>query len=468
MSDTGKKNANPMWGGHYAEGPEEIMTRINASIDVDKRLYAQDIAGSIAHCDMLAKAKIIPPEDAKKIVKGLQQIRREIEDDLFDFSPALEDIHMNIEHRLHQLIGESAAGKLHTARSRNDQVATDFRLYAKEACLKADAALQHLQKALYGQALKHTHTVMPGFTHLQTAQPVTFGHHLHAYIEMFGRDRSRFRDAAERMNESPLGAAALAGTTFPIDRKATAKALGFDRPCANSMDAVSARDFALEYLSCASICVTHISRLAEELVLWCSAGFNFVKLPESLTTGSSIMPQKRNPDAAELARAKTGSVFGALIGLLTVMKGLTLTYSKDMQEDKAPFFRASDDVMLCINAMAGMAAGLKVNESAMRDAAGKGYSDATDLADWLVREKGVPFRKAHHIVGAVVREAEERGCTLSELPLEAMQKADKRIDENVFTALGVDASVAARASYGGTAPDLVAKALKAAKKEYDL
>ncbi|MET0155409.1 MAG: argininosuccinate lyase [Rickettsiales bacterium] len=458
--------ANPMWGGHFSQGMSEVMEKINASIDVDKRLYRQDVQGSIAHADMLAKTKIISSDAAKALKQGLLQVEREISDDVFDFRVDLEDIHMNVENRLHDLLGEDVAGRLHTARSRNDQIAVDFRLYVRALCDACDVALRELQKALLDKAEKHAATVMPGFTHLQTAQPVTFGHHLHAYVEMLGRDRGRFSDARARMNECPLGAAALAGTSFPIDRKATAKALDFDAPCANSMDAVSARDYALEFLAAASICSMHLSRLAEEMVLWCSHGYKFITLPQSFTTGSSIMPQKRNPDAAELVRAKTGSVYGALISLLTVMKGLCLTYGKDMQEDKAPLFRAGDDLLLCLAAMRGMVEGMEPNAPSMRAAAESGFSTATDLADWLVRECDVPFRSAHHIVGKAVCLAEQKKCKLWELPLKDLQAIEPRITDGVYSALSVDNSVRSRTSLGGTAPANVEKALKAARKKY--
>jgi len=460
------KKANPMWGGHFSQGMSEVMEKINASIDIDKRLYRQDVQGSIAHADMLAKVKIISPDAAKALKQGLLQVEREIGDDVFDFRADLEDIHMNIENRLRDLLGEDIAGRLHTARSRNDQVATDFRLYVRELCDTCDEALKDLQTVLADKAEIHAATVMPGFTHLQTAQPVTFGHHLHAYIEMFGRDRSRFADARRRMNECPLGAAALAGTSFPIDRKATAKALGFDAPCPNSMDAVSARDYALEFLAAASICASHLSRLAEEMVIWCSHGFRFITLPQSFTTGSSIMPQKRNPDAAELVRAKTGSVYGALLSLLTVMKGLCLSYSKDMQEDKAPLFRAGDDLLLSVAAMCGMVKGMEANEIAMRAAAEAGFSTATDLADWLVQHCDMPFRKAHHTVGKAVCLAEEKKCRLWELSLSELQAIEPRITEGVYSALSVDNSVRSRTCLGGTAPANVEKAVKAARKKY--
>ncbi|WOI56363.1 argininosuccinate lyase [Palleronia sp. LCG004] len=448
------KNSNAMWGGRFAEGPDAIMEAINASIGFDRRLAAQDIAGSRAHAAMLAAQGIIEPKDADAIGEGLLTVLSEIEGGRFEFSAALEDIHMNVEARLKELIGE-AAGRLHTGRSRNDQVATDFRLWTRDQCDAAMDGLHALQTALLDQAEAGADWVMPGFTHLQTAQPVTWGHHMLAYVEMFGRDRERFRDARARMNESPLGAAALAGTSYPIDRDATAHALGFDRPCANSLDAVSDRDFALEFLSAASICAMHLSRLAEELVIWSSAQFRFVALSDKWTTGSSIMPQKKNPDAAELLRAKIGRIFGAQTALLMVMKGLPLAYSKDMQEDKEQVFDAADNLMLALAAMTGMAGDMKANRDALREAASHGFSTATDLADWLTREAGLPFRDAHHVTGSLVALAEDRGCDLPDLSLEDMQNAHPAITERVFDVLGVDNSVASRTSYGGTAPSNV-------------
>jgi len=447
---------NKMWGGRFASGPTEIMEEINASIDFDKRLFAQDIAGSKAHCAMLAECGIISREDAKAIEKGLDTIASEIEAGQFTFSRALEDIHMNIEARLAELIGP-VAGKLHTARSRNDQVATDFRLYMRDAGAHMDALLAALQQALAEKALAHAGDVMPGFTHLQTAQPVTFGHHCLAYVEMFARDRGRFADACKRLNECPLGAAALAGTSFPIDRKMTAAALGFDRPMANSLDAVSDRDFVLELLAAASLCAMHLSRLAEEIVIWSSAGFGFIRLSDKFTTGSSIMPQKRNPDAAELVRAKTGAVFGAFTQLFIVMKGLPLAYSKDMQEDKVPAFAALDALSLMLAAMTGMVEDMEPDAKAMRKAAGAGYSTATDLADWLVRALGLPFREAHHVTGEIVALAEAKGVPLARVPLAEMQAVEPRITEDVFSVLSVSRSVKSRKSYGGTAPSNVRK-----------
>jgi argininosuccinate lyase len=442
---------NAMWGGRFAAAPDAIMTAINASIGFDRRLAAQDIAGSRAHAAMLAAQGIIAEADRDAIHDGLDRVAAEIASGTFAFSVALEDIHMNVEARLREIVGEPA-GRLHTARSRNDQVALDFRMWVRDACDGADAALTRLIAALLGQAERGADTVMPGFTHLQTAQPVTWGHHMMAYVEMFGRDRARFKDARARMNECPLGAAALAGTSFPIDRDSTAAALGFDRPCANSMDAVADRDFAMEFLSSATICAAHLSRLAEEIVIWSSAQFRFARLSDGFSTGSSIMPQKRNPDAAELVRAKIGRIMGAQVALTTVVKGLALTYSKDMQEDKEPVFDAADALGVALAAAEGMMRDLAPNAEALRAAAASGFSTATDLADWLVRTLGMPFRDAHHVTGALVREAETRGVDLPELPLEAMQAVEPRIDAAVYEVLGVDNSVASRASYGGTAP----------------
>jgi argininosuccinate lyase len=460
-----KPAANAAWGGRFSGGPAEIMQRINVSLDTDKRLHPQDIALSEAHCAMLVGQGIIPPEDGKAIVKGLAQIRNEIEAGTFPFRAEHEDIHLNIEARLGELIGP-AAGRLHTARSRNDQVATDFRLWLRDAIDGLDRGMKALQAALLDRAAEHAATVMPGFTHLQPAQPVTFGHHLMAYVEMLGRDRGRLRDCRARLNESPLGAAALAGTSFPIDRAATAAALGFDRPMANSMDAVSDRDFALEFLAAASIAGVHLSRFAEEIVLWSGPAYGFVRLSDAFTTGSSIMPQKRNPDAAELVRAKTGRLSGNLVALLTVMKGLALTYAKDLQEDKAPVFEAVDALELCLVATMGMVRDLVVDEAAMRAAAAAGFSTATDLADWLVRVLGLPFRAAHHHTGAIVKRAEELGVDLSALPLAEMQRIEPRITGEVFSVLGIDQSVASRTSFGGTAPAGVRRAIAAAREKY--
>jgi argininosuccinate lyase len=443
--------SNKMWGGRFTERPDAIMEEINVSIDVDRHLYAQDIAASKAHAAMLAAQGIITANDAKNIARGLDTILSEIDKGSFTFKRALEDIHMNVESRLGELIGP-AAGRLHTARSRNDQVATDFRLYVRDTIDDIDAALQSLQHALVERALEHVDTVMPGFTHLQTAQPVTFGHHLLAYVEMAARDRGRFADARTRLNESPLGAAALAGTSFPIDRRATAKALGFARPMANSLDAVSDRDFVLEALSAASIASVHLSRFAEEIVIWTSPLVGLVRLSDKFTTGSSIMPQKRNPDAAELVRAKTGRVIGALTGLLVVMKGLPLAYQKDMQEDKQGAMEAFGALSLAIRAMSGMVRDLVPDQARMRSAAGEGYATATDLADWLVRTLKMPFREAHHVTGRIVAKASGDGVALHELPLQAMQAIEPKITAAVLAVLSVEASVESRVSYGGTAP----------------
>ena len=448
------KSSNAMWGGRFAAGPDAIMEAINASIGFDKRLAQQDIAGSRAHAAMLAAQGIITDSDASAIREGLLTVLSEIETGRFQFSTALEDIHMNVEARLKEVIGEPA-GRLHTGRSRNDQVATDFKLWVRDQLDAAEGALEALIAALLAQAEAGADWVMPGFTHLQTAQPVTWGHHMMAYVEMFGRDLSRVRDARVRMNESPLGAAALAGTSFPIDRHATAEALGFDRPAANSLDAVSDRDFALEFLSVASICAMHLSRFAEELVIWSSAQFRFVTLSDRFSTGSSIMPQKKNPDAAELIRAKIGRIFGANVALMTVMKGLPLAYSKDMQEDKEQVFDAADNWMLALAAMEGMVKDMSANRDSLEAAAGAGFSTATDLADWLVRALNMPFRDAHHVTGALVAMAESRGCDLPDLSLDDMQSVHSSITHDVFDVLGVHNSVASRVSYGGTAPDQV-------------
>ena len=450
---------NKMWGGRFKSGPDAIMQEINASIGFDKRLYAQDIAGSKAHAAMLAQQGIISKFDAKEITRGLDQVQAEIEGGKFTFSTALEDIHMNVEQRLKDIIGEPA-GRLHTARSRNDQVATDFRLYIRDTVDHLDGQLKDLQVALAEKAAAHAKTIMPGFTHLQVAQPITFGHHCLAYVEMLARDRSRLTDARKRMNESPLGAAALAGTSFPIDRNMTAKALRFDRPMRNSLDAVADRDFVLELLSAAAICATHLSRLAEEIVIWSTTQFRFVKLSDRFTTGSSIMPQKRNADAAELVRAKPGRILGALTSLLVIMKGLPLTYSKDMQEDKEPAFDAIDNLSLAIAATAGMVRDLVPNADVMREAAASGFSTATDLADWLVRTLKMPFREAHHVAGSLVALAEKQGCDLPELQLADMQMIESRITKDVYKVLTVEASVASRTSFGGTAPSNVAREAK--------
>ncbi|MFN3937919.1 MAG: argininosuccinate lyase [Gemmobacter sp.] len=454
MADTSKTSANAMWGGRFASGPDAIMQAINASIGFDRRLASQDIAGSRAHAAMLAATGIISDSDAQAIREGLLTVLSEIEDGRFDFRVEFEDIHMNVEARLKELIGEPA-GRLHTARSRNDQVAVDFRLWVRDQCDAAVGGIEALMRAFLAQAETGADWPMPGFTHLQTAQPVTWGHHMMAYVEMLARDAGRFRDARVRMNECPLGAAALAGTSFPIDRHMTAKALGFDRPTANSLDSVADRDFALEYLSAAAICAMHLSRFAEELVIWSSAQFRFVALSDRWTTGSSIMPQKKNPDAAELLRAKLGRILGAAVALFTVMKGLPLTYSKDMQEDKEQVFDAADSLMLALAAMEGMVRDMTANRPALAAAAGSGFSTATDLADWLVRRLGLPFREAHHVTGSIVRRAEEAGCDLPELPLAEMQAVHPGITDEVFAVLGVDNSVRSRSSYGGTAPDQV-------------
>ncbi|MCW5677862.1 MAG: argininosuccinate lyase [Xanthobacteraceae bacterium] len=443
--------SNKMWGGRFAAGPDAILEEINASIDFDRHLFAQDIAGSKAHASMLAAQGIITAADADKIAQGLDAILAEIESGEFNFSRELEDIHMNVESRLAALIGPSA-GRLHTARSRNDQVATDFRLYIRDTVDGLDKSLADLQVALAEKALHYAEAVMPGFTHLQTAQPVTFGHHLLAYVEMLSRDRGRLADARTRMNENPLGSAALAGTSFPIDRDMTSKALGFDRPTANSLDAVSDRDFVLETLSAASICAMHLSRFAEEIVIWTTPAFGFVALSDKFTTGSSIMPQKRNPDAAELVRAKAGKIIGALVQLLVVMKGLPLAYAKDMQEDKDGTIRALSDFSIVIAATAGMTRDLVADEKRMKSMAGDGYSTATDLADWLVRTLNIPFREAHHITGSIVAKASGAKLPLHRLPLAEMQAVEPRITDDVFNVLSVTKSVASRVSYGGTAP----------------
>ena len=444
-------SSNQMWGGRFAAGPDAIMEAINASIGFDKRMAAQDIAGSKAHAAMLAATGIITDSDAAAMKEGLDNVLGEIESGAFRFSAALEDIHMNVEARLKEVIGEPA-GRLHTGRSRNDQVATDFKLWVRDQLDAAEGALRALMRALVAQAEAGADWVMPGFTHLQVAQPVTWGHHMMAYVEMFARDLSRIRDARTRMNECPLGAAALAGTSFPIDRDMTARSLGFDRPSANSLDAVSDRDFALEFLGAASICAVHLSRMAEELVIWSSAQFRFVTLSDRFSTGSSIMPQKKNPDAAELIRAKIGRIFGANVALTLVMKGLPLAYSKDMQEDKEQVFDAADNLMLALAAMEGMVRDMSANRDVLEAAAATGFSTATDLADWLVRVLGMPFREAHHVTGSLVALAEKRGCDLPDLTLVDMQGVHDAITADVFDVLGVHNSVASRTSYGGTAP----------------
>ncbi len=461
------KNANPMWGGAFSGAPSKALAEINASIAFDKRLYRQDIRGSIAHAKMLAKQKIISDSDAKAIISGLQAILKEIETGKFQFKANLEDIHMNIESALKDKIG-AAAGRLHTARSRNDQVATDVRLYVRDALDVLGELTKDLQQALLKRAGEHADTIMPGFTHLQTAQPVTLGHHLMAYVEMFGRDRSRIADARKRLNESPLGAAALAGTSFPIDRHFTAEELGFDRPMANSLDAVSARDFALEFLSVASIAAVHLSRLAEEMVLWSSAQFGFIHFSDAWSTGSSIMPQKKNPDAAELVRAKSGRMFGNLITLMTVMKALPLAYNKDMQEDKEPIFDTADSLAICLSAMTGMVRDFTADEKRMEAAAGAAYSTATDLADWLARELNMPFRDAHHITAKIVALAESKKKPLKNLSLKELQSVEPKINQGALSVLTVADSVKSRTSHGGTAPANVKKSIAEAKKRFGL
>ena len=451
-----------MWGGRFADGPSSIMREINASIPFDKKLWRHDIRASLAHVAMLAEQGIVDAQDATEIINGLNQIAQEFETDGVTENLDLEDIHMHVEARLSEIVGP-VAGRLHTARSRNDQVATDFRLWVRDAMDMVEGALGALQKALVDRAEEHAETIMPGFTHLQSAQPVSLGHHLMAYYEMVRRDRSRFADARKRMNESPLGAAALAGTGFPIDREKTASMLGFDGPTANSLDSVSDRDFALDYLMAATQCSLHLSRLAEEFVIWASQPFGFIKLPDSFSTGSSIMPQKRNPDAAELVRGHCGRIAGAMNALVITMKGLPLAYSKDMQDDKPPVFEAHDLLGLSIAAMTGMVAEVEFSSSRMRALAESGYSTATDFADWLVREAKLPFREAHHVTGTVVALAEEQSCGLADLTLEQFQAIDSRINADVFSALSVDASVASRSSYGGTAPDQVRAQIAKAK-----
>ncbi len=454
-----------MWGGRFAGAPGALMAAINASIRFDKRLYAEDIAGSKAHAAMLAKKRIISPRDNAAIQRGLDTILREIETGRFRFKTALEDIHMNIEGRLADLIG-APAGRLHTARSRNDQVATDTRLWVRATIERLDRGLASLQAALIDRAEREAETVMPGFTHLQPAQPITFGHHLLAYVEMLGRDRGRLGDARRRANESPLGAAALAGTSFPLDRRSTARALGFDRPMANSLDAVASRDFILEFMAAGAICATHLSRFAEELVLWSAPQFGFVRLSDKFTTGSSIMPQKRNPDAAELVRAKAGRTLGAFVTLATVLKGLPLAYSKDLQEDKETMFDAADTLELAIAALTGMVRDMKPDRARMRAAAATGFATATDLADWLVRRLGMPFRDAHHVVGRLVKLAEAGNCDLSDLPLAAMRRIEPRLTRAVFRVLSVDYAVRSRNSLGGTAPANVRRAAAAARERF--
>lgn len=450
--------ANQMWGGRFEKGPAEIMQEFTPSIGFDRRLATQDITGSRAHAKMLVQQGIISKDDAKAILDGLKLVEQEIAEGKFVFKRELEDIHLNIESRLTEIIGP-AAGRLHTARSRNDQVATDFRLWVREACARADAHLEALQKVLVKQADANIETIMPGFTHMQSAQPISFAHHLLAYAEMFDRDRGRFADAAKRLNECPLGSAALAGTDFPIDREATALELGFARPMRNSLDGVSARDFAMEYLAAATIATTHLSKLAAEIVQWCSPGFGFIRLSDSFTTGSSIMPQKRNPDAAELVRGRSGRVLGDFVALANVVKGLVLAYGSDLQEDKERVFDAADTLELSLAVMTGMFEDIRVNKANMRTLAGKGYPTATDLADWLVHKLGKPFREAHHITGTIVKIAEDKGCDLDKLPLADMQGVEPGITEDVYRVLTLEASAAARMSYGGTAPNRVREQL---------
>lgn len=463
MTKKNKTSSNSMWGGRFEISPSQIMQEINQSISFDKKLYKQDIQGSTAHAKMLAEVGILTKSEAKKIIDGLSKIQKEIESGKFNFKIELEDIHMNIESRLKEIIGD-VAGKLHTARSRNDQVATDFRLFVRDEILEVKSLLIQLEKNLVKKAEENLEVIMPGFTHLQVGQPVLFSHHLLAYFEMFKRDISRLDDLYKRINECPLGACAMAGTSFPIDRNLTAKELGFDRPTANSMDSVSDRDFAIEFLFCASLIATHLSRIAEEIVIWMSKGFEFIKLSDAFTSGSSIMPQKKNPDAAELIRAKTGRIFGSLFSLLTVIKGLTLTYSKDMQEDKEPVFDACSNIKLCLQAISGMINDMKVNQENMLKMAGSGFSTATDLADWLVKNLKIPFREAHHITGTIVKIAENKGMDLHQLKLEEMQEVEKRITKDIYKFLSVENSVMSRTSIGGTSKIRVKEEITKAKK----
>lgn len=456
-----------MWGGHFSRGPAEAMQTINPSIGVDKHLYRQDIAGSRAHAAMLAASSIISRADHEAILNGLKQIEKEIADGQFTFTDALEDIHMHVEHRLAELIGESA-GRLHTARSRNDQVITDVRLFTREACDAVLESIKRLQRALYARADEHVETIMPGFTHLQPAQPVTLGHHLLAYVEMLARDAGRFADCRKRLNECPLGAAALAGTSFPIDRDMTAKTLGFIKPMGNSLDAVASRDFAIEFLAAGAIMATHLSRLCEELINWSTPMWRFITLSEAFTTGSSIMPQKRNPDAAELVRGKTGRITGSLVQMLTLLKSLPLAYNKDLQEDKEAIIDAATQLPLCLAAVEGMIADMQIHKDRMLQAASAGYSTATDLADWLVQSLNIPFRQAHHITGRIVKLAEDKSCELNALSLAEMQTVEPRITQDVFSRLSVEQSVASRMSYGGTAPYRIREQLRRWKRELDL
>ena len=466
MSEENKQKSS-IWGGRFKGGPSDLMQEINASITFDKALYAEDIQGSKAHAQMLEKQHIISPDDLKAIQQGLDKIHMEIASGAFSFSVELEDIHMNIETRLSELIGDPAK-RLHTARSRNDQVATDIRLYVRNQIDELDVELQQLQENLLKKAGENTKTLMPGYTHLQTAQPISFGFHLAAYIEMIGRDRQRLQDCRKRVNESPLGAAALAGTSFPIDRHLTAKLLDFDRPMPNALDAVSARDFALEFTSAATICAIHLSRLAEEIVIWSTDRFNFIRLSDEFTTGSSIMPQKKNPDAAELIRAKPGRIMGHFISLATILKGLPLAYGKDMQEDKEPLFDTTKTLSISIAAMSGMIADMSINKAAMRDALQKGHPTATDLADFLVRNLGKAFRDAHHISGTLVALADERGCALENLSLTEMQSIEPLLDENVYSVLKIDNACNARSSFGGTAASDVKLRLAEAAIRFNL
>ena len=463
--EKGKSQVSSVWGGRFTGVPSDIMEKINPSIDFDKRFFVQDIEGSRVHAEMLGKQKIISAKESEEIIEGLNQIEKEIHEGNFQFRRDLEDIHMNVEARLTTLIGETG-GRLHTARSRNDQVATDFRMWVRDKIDDLMEALSLLQKALINKADENSDVVMPGFTHLQVAQPVTFGHHLLAYVEMFGRDRGRFADCRSRLNECPLGSAALAGTSFEIDRDFTAHKLGFDRPTANSLDAVSDRDFALEFLSAASICIVHLSRFSEEIINWNSAQFDFISLSDAFTTGSSIMPQKRNPDAAELVRGKTGRVVGALNSLLVMMKGLPLAFFKDMQEDKEPLFDAADTLEVCIYACIGIVEDMKLNVENMLAASDQGFSTATDLADWLVRVLGLPFRRAHHITGEIVKLAEQKKCRLVDLNIEDLQDIESSINEDVFDVLDPVKSISSRVSFGGTAPVNVAKAVTKARKRF--
>ena len=464
-SEESKKVANTMWGGRFKDSPDVLMENINASIDFDQRLYIQDITASIAHCKMLVDQKILDTSAGKSIINGLKEIKNEIDKGSFKFKKSLEDIHLNIEGRLAEKIGDDA-GRLHTARSRNDQVATDFKLWVRDAIDTLDEELKNFQTAILDQAEKNAGTIMPGFTHLQAAQPITVGHHLLAYVEMLGRDRGRLRDARARLNESPLGSAALAGTSFPINREQTARELGFDRPSANSMDAVSDRDFALEFLSTASITALHLSRLGEEIVIWCSAQFDFARLSDAFSTGSSIMPQKRNPDGAELVRGKSGRIIASLINLITVIKGLPMAYSKDLQEDKEPVFEAADSLSISIAVMTAMLKDMEFNVQNLKKAAESGFTTATDLADWMVRVLNIPFRKAHNIAGQMVSIAEEKGCRLDELSLAEMKAVEPKFTNDVFSVLGVEESVTSRNSFGGTAPQNVKNAIKKARERF--